>query len=52
MTIKANFDIGIIPCSKTDDQKLEELLLKLGASGSHMIFRSDNEDEELFLEEL
>ena len=52
MTIKANFDIGIIPCSKTDDQKLEELLVKLGASGSHMIFRSGNEEDDLFVEEL
>ena len=53
MTIKANFDIGIIPCSKSDEEKLEEMLLKLGTAGSHMIFRSDNkEDEELFFEEL
>ena len=53
MTIKSNFDIGIIPCSKTSEDKLEELLLKVGALGSHMIFRSDNdEDEDLFLGEL
>ena len=51
--IKGNFNIKKIKIDEKDnDQKeLEALIAKAGA-GSHMIFRSDNKDDELFIDEL
>lgn len=51
--IKGNFNIKKIEVDEKDnDQKeLEALIAKAGA-GSHMIFRSEDKDEELFLDEL
>lgn len=51
--IKGNFNIKKVETNdKDNDQKeLEALIAKAGA-GSHMIFRSDDKDDELFLDEL
>ncbi len=51
--IKGNFNVKkITPDEKDNDQKeLEALIAKAGA-GSHMIFRSEDKDDELFLDEL
>lgn len=51
--IKGNFNIKKIEIDEKDnDQKeLEAIIAKSGA-GSHMIFRSEDKDEELFLDEL
>ena len=47
--IKGNFDLKKTEIKEEDDQKkFEELIAKAGA-GSHMVFRSDNEDDELFI---
>ncbi len=51
--IKANFKIDKIePTTKSDDKELEEFIIKSGAVGSHMIFRSENKDDELFVDSL
>lgn len=49
--IKGNFKIKKIDAKDDEQKKLEEIIAKSGA-GSHMVFRSDNEDDELFMEEL
>ena len=62
--MKSNFKKSEIE-EKTDDvehtdsdstnlskKEFEEFILKSGAKGSFMIFRSDNKDEELGLDEL
>ena len=50
--IKGNFDLKKTEIKEEDDQKkFEELIAKAGA-GSHMVFRSDNEDDELFIDDL
>jgi len=50
--IKGNFKIKIIkPTKPTEDEELEEIIQKVG-TGSHMIFRTKNKDDELFLDEL
>lgn len=52
MGIKGNFEVKKVENKKPDDQEeLEELIRKSGG-GSHMIFRSKNKDEELFVDEL
>lgn len=51
--IKGNFDIKKVEGKKkTDDEELEEFVIKSGATGSHMIFRSEKKDDELFIDEL
>ena len=51
--IKGNFKIKKIESEvKNKDQKeLEALIARTGA-GSHMIFRSENDDDELFVDDL
>jgi len=51
--IKGNFKIKKIESTKkTDEQELEEYVIKSGAVGSHMIFRSEKKEDELFVDEL
>ena len=38
--------------SDISEKELEEFVLKSGAKGSFMVFRSDNKDEELGIDEL
>jgi len=49
--IKGNFKIKKVDVENDEQKKLEEIIAKSGA-GSHMVFRSDNEDDELFQDEL
>lgn len=49
--IKGNFKIKKIEIKNDEQKELEELIAKVGA-GSHMVFRSDNKDDELFVDEL
>ena len=50
--IKGNFDVKKIEeDSISEDEELEQLVQKAGV-GSHMIFRTDKKDDELFIEEL
>jgi len=50
--IKGNFKIKIIkPNKPSEEEELEEMIQKVG-SGSHMIFRTKNKDDELFIDEL
>lgn len=51
--IKGNFNIKKIEIDEKDNnqKELEALIAKAGA-GSHMIFRSEDKDDELFLNEL
>lgn len=50
--IKGNFDVKKIEeDSISEDEELEQLVAKAGV-GSHMIFRTDKKDDELFIEEL
>ncbi len=50
--IKGNFDLKKTQVKEQDEEKkFEELIAKAGA-GSHMVFRSDNEDDELFIDDL
>lgn len=51
--IKGNFNIKKIEIDEKDNnqKELEALIAKAGA-GSHMIFRSEDKDDELFLDEL
>jgi len=50
--IKGNFNVKKIEDeSLSEDEELEELVAKVGV-GSHMIFRTDKKDDELFIEEL
>lgn len=50
--IKGNFEIKKIEQEKTDDQKEFEALIARAGAGSHMVFRTDKKDEELFIDEL
>ncbi len=66
MLIKANFKTSRTSrfdaeendktCEKSNEQltqsEFEEFIIKSGASGSFMVFRSDKPDEELGLEEI
>ena len=47
--IKGNFKIKKIEIKNDEQKELEELIAKVGA-GSHMVFRSDNKDDELFVD--
>jgi len=49
--IKGNFKIKKIKTTESEEEELEHIIEKVG-TGSHMIFRSDKKDDELFLEEL
>ena len=49
--IKGNFKIKKIKRKNNDLKKFEDIIAKSGA-GSHMVFRSNNEKDELFLDEL
>jgi len=49
--IKGNFKIKKIKRKNNDTKKLEDIIAKSGA-GSHMVFRSNNGKDELFLDEL
>jgi len=50
--IKGNFKIKKIKKREaTDQEKFEQLIARSGV-GSHMVFRSKNEDDELFLDKL
>lgn len=67
MLIKANFKLSKENIGTKDEniinneiesstnltrQEFEEFIIKSGASGSFMVFRSDKQDEELGLDEL
>lgn len=50
--IKGNFDVKKIEDeSLSEEEELEQLVTKAGV-GSHMIFRTDKKDDELFIDEL
>lgn len=50
--IKGNFKVKKIKQTKTtDDEELEKIVEKAGI-GSHMVFRSNKKDDELFIDEL
>jgi len=50
--IKGNFKIKKIKEREaTDEEKFEQLISRSGV-GSHMVFRSKNKDDELFIDEL
>ena len=51
--IKGNFNIKkVTPKTEDKDQKELEALIERAGVGSHMIFRSDDKDDELFVDEL
>jgi len=51
--IKGNFNIKKINEENKDkDQKELEALIERSGVGSHMVFRSKNKDDELFVDEL
>ena len=51
--IKGNFKVKKIRQEQKDkdQEELEDIIAKAGA-GSHMVFRSDKKDDELFVDEL
>ena len=49
--IKGNFKLKKIKPVKDEQKEFEEIISKTNA-GSHMVFRSDNKDDELFVDEL
>ena len=51
--IKSNFNKKKIETNKDNDdkQKFEDLIKSAGV-GSHMVFRTDKDDDEFFIEEL
>lgn len=51
--IKGNFKVKKIKIDEEDkDQKELEALIRKSGAGSHMIFRSENKDDELFVEDI
>jgi hypothetical protein len=51
--IKGNFNVKkIVNDTKDKEQKELEALIERAGVGSHMIFRSENKDDELFVDEL
>ena len=52
MGIKGNFEVKKIENKKSKDQEELEALIRKSGGGSHMVFRSENKDEELFVDEL
>ena len=50
--IKGNFKVKKIEQSKrSEEEEFEELVSKSGV-GSHMVFRSEKKDDELFIDEI
>lgn len=50
--IRANFNVKKIEKKEvSDDEKFEALIAKSGV-GSHMVFRSENKNDEFFVDEL
>ena len=50
--IRANFNVKKIEKKEaSDEEKFEALIAKSGV-GSHMVFRSENKDDEFFVDEL
>lgn len=50
--IKGNFKIKKVEeTKKSEQEEFEELIAKAGV-GSHMVFRSEKKDDELFIDEL
>jgi hypothetical protein len=49
---KANFKIKKIESEENDEQKKLESLIERAGVGSHMVFRSKNNDDDLFLDEI
>ncbi len=52
MGIKGNFKVEKIENIKSEDQEELEALIRKSGGGSHMVFRTDNKDDELFVDEL
>jgi hypothetical protein len=50
--IKGNFNVKKINVEDDDEKKQLEALIEKAGVGSHMIFRSENKDDELFVDEL
>lgn len=51
--IKGNFNIKkITPENKDKEQKELKSIIERAGVGSHMIFRTENKDDELFVDEL
>jgi hypothetical protein len=50
--IKGNFEVKKIEIDKSEDQDELEALIRKSGGGSHMVFRSKNKDDELFVDEL
>ena len=52
--IKGNFNVKKIDVKNEEEEEKKELeaLIEKAGAGSHMIFRSDNDDDELFVDEL
>ena len=51
--IKGNFNVKKIEVKDEEEERKElEALIENAGVGSHMIFRSDNDDDELFIDEL
>ena len=51
--IKGNFNVKKIEVKDEEEERKElEALIEKAGAGSHMIFRSDNDDDELFIDEL
>ncbi len=51
--IKGNFKIKkIIDEEKDKDQKELEAIIERAGVGSHMVFRSDKKDDELFVDDM
>lgn len=49
---KANFNVKKIETEENDEKKKLEALIERAGVGSHMVFRSKNNDDELFIDEL
>ncbi len=50
--MKANFNIKKIDDEKRDEKEELESIIERSGVGSHMIFRSKNNDDEFFIDEL
>lgn len=52
MGIKGNFKVKKVENMKSEDQEELEALIRKSGGGSHMVFRTKNKDDELFVDEL
>ncbi len=50
--IRANFKIRKIEKREPSEQEKFETLIAKSGVGSHMVFRSENKDDEFFIDEL